>query len=205
MGDFREKANQFNKYFASICTPVDNSSCLPISVDLINPSACFSTFNFADDEIIKIVRALDINKAHGHDVISVRIIKNCDDAIIEPLSLRMELFQHYGKNQISFLSIKKETNRVSIIIDLFHCYPYLVKYLKEFYLSHYLIIFKKVSSFVNISLVFNQMIYMYISYFQLYMIFMLLLIVVHCSMLEAYFWTCSKHLTKFDMRGFFTR
>ena len=76
MGDFREKANHFNKYFASICTPIDNSSCLPISVDLINPSACFSTFNFADDEILKIIRALDINKAHGHDEISVITIKN---------------------------------------------------------------------------------------------------------------------------------
>ena len=87
MGDFREKANHCNKYFASICTPIDNSSCLPISVDLMNPSGCFSTFNFADDEILKIIRALDINKAHGHDEISVRMIKICDDAIIEPLSL----------------------------------------------------------------------------------------------------------------------
>ena len=59
-----------------MCTPIDNSSCLPISVDLINPSACFSTFNFADDEILKIIRALDINKAHGHDEISVIMIKN---------------------------------------------------------------------------------------------------------------------------------
>ena len=30
----------------------------------------------------------------------------------------MELFQQYGKNQLSFLSIKKEINRLSIIIDL---------------------------------------------------------------------------------------
>ena len=70
-----------------VYAPIDNSSCLPISVDLINPSACFSTFNFADDEILKIIRALDINKAHGHDKISLRMIKICDDAIIEPLSL----------------------------------------------------------------------------------------------------------------------
>ena len=210
MGDFREKANHFNKYFPSICTPID-SSCLPISIDLINPSACFSTFNFADDEILKIIRALDINKAHGHDEISVRMIKICDDAIIEPLSLiyktalRMELFQKYGKNQISFLSIKKEKNTLLITIDLFHYYPYLVKYLKEFYLTHYLIIFKKIISFVNISLAFDQMIHVYINYFQLYMIFMLLLIVIHHSMLEAYFWICLKHLTKFGMMDLFTR
>ena len=117
----------------------------------------------------------------------------------------MELFQQYGKNQKSFLYIKKEINRLSIIIDLFHCYPYLVKYLKEFYLTHYLIIFQKIISFMNISLGFDQAIHAYINYFQLYMIFILLLIVVSRSMLQAYFWTCLKHLTKFDMRGLFTR
>ena len=117
----------------------------------------------------------------------------------------MELFQQYGKNQKSFLYIKKEINRLSIIIDLFHCYPYFVKYLKEFYLTHYLIIFKTIISFVNISLGFNQMIHVYTNYFQLYMIFVLLLIVVLCSMLEAYFWTCLENLTKFGMRGLLTR
>ena len=36
---------------------------------------------------LKIIRALDISKVHGYDEISVRMIKICDDAIIEPLSL----------------------------------------------------------------------------------------------------------------------
>ena len=109
MGDFREKANHFNKYFASICTPIHNS-CLPISVDLINPSACFSTFNFADDEILKIIRALDINKAHGHDEISVRMIKICDDAIIEPLSL---IYKNCIENG-TFPAIWKKSNIVPV-------------------------------------------------------------------------------------------
>ena len=177
-GDFREKANHFNKSFASICTPIDNSGCLSISVDLINLSTCFFTFNFADDEILKIIRALDINKACGHET-SVRMIKVCDDAIIEPLSLIYKnciengTFPAIWKKPIIVPVDKKEINRLSIIIDLFHCYPCLVKYLKEFYLTHYLIIFKKIISFVNISLGFNQVIHAYINYFQLY-IFMLL-------------------------------
>ena len=29
----------------------------------------------------KILRSLDINKAHGHDDISVRMVKICDDTI----------------------------------------------------------------------------------------------------------------------------
>ena len=49
VSDFREKANHFNKYFASQCTPINNTSCFLISADLINSLACFSTFNFVDD------------------------------------------------------------------------------------------------------------------------------------------------------------
>ena len=40
-----------------------------------------------EDNILKIVRALNINKAHGHDEISVRMIKICDEALVKPLSL----------------------------------------------------------------------------------------------------------------------
>ena len=100
---------------------------------------------------------------------------------------------------------KKGDEEILIIIKLFHCCQYLVKYLKEFYLPHYLIIFKKIISFMNISLSFDQAIHAYVNYFQLYMIFMLLLIAVHRSMLEAYFWACLKYLTKFDMKDLFTR
>ena len=45
VSDFREKANHFNKYFASICTTIDKNSCLPISVDLI-PKSFSLSFHF---------------------------------------------------------------------------------------------------------------------------------------------------------------
>ena len=77
--NFREKENYFNKYFASEC---------PISEDVINPSVCFFTFSFTDDDILKINK--DLSKAHGFDEIYVRIIIICNDAIIEPLSLIYE-------------------------------------------------------------------------------------------------------------------
>ena len=38
-----------------------------------------------DDEVIKIVRGLDINKAQGNDELLVRTIKICDTNIIRPL------------------------------------------------------------------------------------------------------------------------
>ena len=42
---------------------------------------------FNDESILKIIRALDVNKAHGHDDISIRMIKLCDKSIIPAISL----------------------------------------------------------------------------------------------------------------------
>ena len=38
-------------------------------------------------DVIEIIRALDVNKAHGHDNISVRTIKLCTNSVAHPLSL----------------------------------------------------------------------------------------------------------------------
>ena len=35
----------------------------------------------------KIIRSLDVNKAHGHDDIAIRMIKLCDNSLIRLLSL----------------------------------------------------------------------------------------------------------------------
>ena len=82
---FKLKANHFNKYFASKSTPINDSS-LPSSFVFYSKSR-FSSLNIIEDNILKIVRALKINKAHGHHEMSVRIIKICDEAIAKPLSL----------------------------------------------------------------------------------------------------------------------
>ena len=37
--------------------------------------------------ILKIINALDIKKAHGHDDISIWMIKLCDKSIVKPLSM----------------------------------------------------------------------------------------------------------------------
>ena len=36
-------------------------------------------------KILKIIRALNINKAHGYDDISIRMIKMCDKSLLRPL------------------------------------------------------------------------------------------------------------------------
>ena len=53
--------------------------------------ARFSKITFTDDQIFKILRALDINKGHGDNEILVRMLKLCDKSIITPLFI---LFQN---------------------------------------------------------------------------------------------------------------
>ena len=88
--DFKRKADHFNNLFASKCTPLKNDSVLTTLLEH-DSEARYSKINFSDDQILKILRALEINKAHGHDEISVRMLKLCDKSIITPLSL---LFQN---------------------------------------------------------------------------------------------------------------
>ena len=84
--DFKLKANHFNKFFASKCTPTKNDSSLPSSFEFYFQTR-LSSLNIIEVNILKIVRALNINKAHGHDEISVRMIKICDEVLAKPLSL----------------------------------------------------------------------------------------------------------------------
>ena len=45
------------------------------------------SLDFNENELLKIIRALNINKAHGHDDISIRMIRICDKSLIKPLTL----------------------------------------------------------------------------------------------------------------------
>ena len=78
------KANIFNKFFADQCTPLKNNSSLPVNQIFLTQSRPTS-LDFNEDELLEIIRALNINKAHGHDDISIRMIKICDKSLIKPL------------------------------------------------------------------------------------------------------------------------
>ena len=43
--------------------------------------------HFAKEDILRIINNLDPNKAHGHDEISIRILKICGDSICRPLNI----------------------------------------------------------------------------------------------------------------------
>ena len=49
-----------------------------------------NSINFNEDEILKILRALNVQKVHAHDDISIRMIKICDKSLLKPLILLFE-------------------------------------------------------------------------------------------------------------------
>ena len=52
------------------------------------------TLDFNENEILKIIRALNIHKAHGHNDISIRMIQICDRTLLKPLII---IFQNSVK------------------------------------------------------------------------------------------------------------
>ena len=69
----------------SQCTPVSNNSTLPLVTTVTN--ACLSSISLNDQDILKIIHSLNINKAHGYDDISIILLKICDSSIVRPLSI----------------------------------------------------------------------------------------------------------------------
>ena len=84
--NFKQKAYLFNKYFSSQCNPLPNDSKLPENQTYITETKLSSSDNEHKD-IYKIIKTLNINKAHGHDDISIRMLKLCDKSIVKPLSI----------------------------------------------------------------------------------------------------------------------
>ena len=73
----KTKANIFNIFFAEQCTPLKENNVLPINQKSLTQSRLVS-LDFDEDEILNIIRTLNIHKAHRHDDISIRMIKICD-------------------------------------------------------------------------------------------------------------------------------
>ena len=114
--DIKTKANIFNKFFADQCTLLKNNSMLPTN-QMFLTQARIQSFDLNEDEILKIIRPLNVNKAHGHDGISIRIFKICDKSILKLYLFYFKILLNYlvilifGKNLISFLHIKKKNDK----------------------------------------------------------------------------------------------
>ena len=84
--DFKKKAELFNSFLAKRCSLISNSSELPLNL-YYTIEKRLNTLDFSNNDIEKIIQNLDLNKAHGHDKISICMIKICGKSICEPLQL----------------------------------------------------------------------------------------------------------------------
>ena len=99
--DFKEKAQILNNFFAKQCTLVEDTSKLP--ADFLKRTKNFlSTILFTKDDIAKIIKNLNPNKAHGFDMISIRMLKICGDSILKPLELIFKSCIESGKFPIKW-------------------------------------------------------------------------------------------------------
>ena len=86
MTDCKEKDELFNAFFAKQCSFIKNSSKLPSHLHYLTDNCLFSV-SFSQDDIAKIIQNLDPNKAHGHDNVSIRMLKICGSSIYKPLEM----------------------------------------------------------------------------------------------------------------------
>ena len=59
----------------------------PYKTTVLLTSSRRFTLDLNEKKIIKIIRNLNVRKAHGHDDISIRMIKICDKSILKLLIL----------------------------------------------------------------------------------------------------------------------
>ena len=81
----KEKANHFNDFFSKQCTPIINSSVLPVLNFLTEKRTDHITIK--NDEIISLIRKINPGKATGSDGISGQMLLLCDDSVILPLKI----------------------------------------------------------------------------------------------------------------------
>ena len=81
--DFSKKTDLFNSFLVKQCSIIGNSIVLPSSINPITDQY-LPNIEFMKDDIKRIICKLDPNKAHGHDMVSIRMLKMSGDAIIEP-------------------------------------------------------------------------------------------------------------------------
>ena len=82
--DMQTKTNIFNKFFANHCQPLNNASDLPTNLIFLTQSR-LGSLDFTEGQLLQIIRAQNINKAHFHDDISIRMIKICDRSLLKLL------------------------------------------------------------------------------------------------------------------------
>ena len=103
--DCIEKARHFNQFFLNQCTPLENGSVLEPEVALLTHSK-FTNFIISKELIQQTLKNINVNKAHGPDGITGRMIALCGDRLVLPLSIIFKNIMDTG----TFPSVWKSAN-----------------------------------------------------------------------------------------------
>ena len=103
-----EKAQLLNDYFILQCTTFDTGSEIP--QDAPGNSTLIGEFVISEEKVLKIIRSLNPNKAHGWDGIPTGMIKLSDASFVTPLKMIFTNCLQYGV----FPEIWKRANVVPI-------------------------------------------------------------------------------------------
>ena len=139
--DFLVKANLFNHFFREQCRSITNDSSLP-NYQNIETVTRISNINIDTDTIIKVIRSLDLNKAHSCNGISIRMLKLRATSMSKPLhilfnnSVINECFPNEWK-KASIIPVRKIGDK-QIITDQCHSCPFVSKVFKNFSLILFL-------------------------------------------------------------------
>ena len=155
--DFKEKAQLFSILFSTRCSLIPNNSSLPADVNYITDKR-LSTVTFSARDIGKIIQNLDSNKAHGHDNLSILMLKICGDSICVPLEMIFKqavltgVFPSEWKRKGTIVPIHKKGDKQNIksyrsvsLLPIFYIFERLI--FNEMFIYIYKLISKNHSGF----------------------------------------------------------
>ena len=131
--DIQTKTNIFNNFFPDQCQPLNNASDLPTNQIFLTQSG-LGSLDFNEGKLLQIIRALNINKAHAHDDISIIMIRICNKSLLKPLivlfrnSIKSSCYPDIWKESNIIPAHKKMANNWLKTTDQFLFYLSLVKY-----------------------------------------------------------------------------
>ena len=105
-------------FFAEQCSVIPNKSVLPSQLTLLTENL-LANCHFSKKDILQIIRNLDSNKANGHDMISIPMLKLCGDSICKPPVLIFKTCLRNGRfplkwKKANVVPIHKKGNKQTI-------------------------------------------------------------------------------------------
>ena len=90
--EIKGNRDYFNIFFANQFSIISDSS-LPKEINTVKSE--YTTFN--ENDIMKVLNALDVKKAHGHNYVSIQMLKICGESVCRPLAIIFQICLNQGK------------------------------------------------------------------------------------------------------------